>query len=172
MFDASGTNYLVPPGIPLATKQGRDIPNEQRTQRTRQEMEAALEMHRASHLSIAVRSLRSVYNCMGMVFASRRTRIGLEHLEMILHDDGYAQVGESEIDRGDLVVYRGNDGEFSHVGIIWQIGPYWVNNSRDVIVLSQWGADGEFIHNMHDVNPHLGVPAEFWTDRYGVERRH
>jgi hypothetical protein len=37
--------------------------------------------------------------------------------------------------------------------------------TRDLMVLSKWGADGEYIHALGDVPALLGVPREFWTDR-------
>ena len=105
---------------------------------------------------------------MGMVFASRRTAIDPDQLGVILSDDGYVRISESEIEAGDLVVYRGDNKEVSHVGIVFQVGLYRENNVRDVFALSQWGLDGEYFHEMRDVNPQLGTPAEFWTDRYGL----
>ncbi len=35
-------------------------------------------------------------------------------------------------------------------------------------VLSKWGADGEYFHDLTDVPYLLGRPAEYWTDRKGL----
>ena len=124
-----------------------------------------------SHPSARVRSLRSDYNCMGLVFASRRTSIDPDDLYMILSDDGFLKIGESECDVGDLVVYRGDDNEVSHVGIIARIETQLATAERLIFGLSQWGKDGEYVHEIRDVNPLLGTPTEFWTDRYGLALR-
>ena len=82
-------------------------------------MNAAKLAHLAAHPKATARSLRSLYNCMGMVFASRRTWIDPEHLEMILEDDEYQRiVSEAELQVGDLVIYRGDNNQVTHVGII------------------------------------------------------
>ena len=101
-----------------------------------------------------------------MVFASRRTAIQPEHLGMILKDDKYRLLSNhSEIERGDLVVYRDGKGEISHVGIVANVAIGLEDKPIQVCVLSQWGADGEYFHLADDVHPALGSPAEYWTDR-------
>ena len=165
LYDASG-GYLVGPEIPLATIKGRPIPNEQAQQLPDARMQAAKSVHLANHPKATPRSLRSVYNCMGMVFASRRTWIDPDHLGMILEDDEYQRViAESELQIGDVVVYRGNDNEVSHVGVIVSVEIEIATASRRLWVLSQWGKDGEYLHEVDDVSPYLGTPVEFWTDR-------
>ena len=164
LFNASG-GYIIRPVMALSTKQGRQIPNEQYEQRVREAMEAAKDMVLANHPSARVRSLQSIYNCMGMVFASRRTCIEPDHLEMILVDDQYTRISESEIEAGDLIVYRGDESEVSHVGMIARIETSLATGEQRVIVLSQWGRDGEYFHEVDDVNPRLGEPSDYWTDR-------
>jgi hypothetical protein len=40
------------------------------------------------------------------------------------------------------------------------------SNGADYLqVLSKWGADGEYLHDLTDVPYLLGRPAEYWTDR-------
>src|SRR5262245_54053440 len=58
------------------------------------------------------RSPTGVYNCAGHVWATRRTGIHEPSVwEMILRDDGYRVLGESEPPRpGDLAIYRLVDG--------------------------------------------------------------
>jgi hypothetical protein len=36
-----------------------------------------------------------------------------------------------------------------------------------LVVVSKWGADGEYEHDVTDVPKLLGAPAEYWTDRKG-----
>jgi len=118
------------------------------------------------HPSARVRSLSSVYNCMGMVFASRRTWIDPEHLYMILEDDDYRRVlHEGELVRGDLVIYRDEEGHVTHVGLVAEVRTNLREARWEVIVLSQWGEVGEYFHHIDDVEPNLGKPTEYWTDR-------
>lgn len=104
---------------------------------------------------------------MGLVFASRRTWIDPEYLYQILADDEYRQLaGVVEAQPGDVVVYRDTDGLPSHVGIVWERNLIIPGQQADPLkVLSQWGADGEYLHDLSDVPDLLGVPVEFWTDR-------
>ena len=80
-------------------------------------------------------------------------------------EDGFRQVEESELQIGDVVLYRTDDHQISHVGLIANIAVMVERGHREITVLSQWGADGEYFHHIDDVNPNLGEPSEFWTDR-------
>ena len=129
-------------------------------------MQAAKTMWETFHSSVQARSLCSVYNCMGMVFASRRTDIDPNHLRMILADDGYHQLThKKDLQRGDIVVYEDHNKTVSHVGIVADIRPNFSDASRVVTVLSQWGGDGEYFHLVEAVPFQLGQPSEYWTDR-------
>ena len=165
LFNSQG-NYLIPPELGLETRKGSKIPNEQRTQRHPTSMQAALAISQTGRPSVQPRSLSSVYNCMGMVFASRRTCIETEHLPMILREDNYRQVlSERDLTRGDLVVYKDQNESVTHVGIVTEIRHNILNGSTTITVLSQWGAHGEYFHLADEVHPSLGKPAEYWTDR-------
>ncbi len=72
--------------IRIDTREGNRIPNEQRAQRDSTAMSVAQEWAKL-HGAERTRSLSSVYNCFGMVFASRRTTIHPDDIEMILTDD-------------------------------------------------------------------------------------
>jgi cell wall-associated NlpC family hydrolase len=77
-------------------------------------------------------------------------------------------VGVQESEIGDVVVYRDGSGEVCHVGIVARKNLLIPGSQEDPLaVLSKWGADGEYLHNMTDVPELLGRPAEFWTDRKG-----
>ena len=159
-------NYLIGPELAVSTRKRRQIPNEQRSPRPPVRMQAAKDMVLNAHSSAHARSLSSLYNCVGMVFASRRTCVEPEHLPMILEDDEYQQVNDrGELQPGDVVVYRDNQDEISHVGIVAEVKPNLEEATWEVVVLSQWGADGEYFHLDNDVNPRLGRPTEYWTDR-------
>ena len=165
LYDARG-DYIVGPTLPLATRRGREIPNEQRSPLAPARMSAAKDIMLGGHTSASVRSLSSVYNCMGMVFASRRTWVGPEHLYMILEDDDYRQVSsEGDLEPGDVVVYKDEADIAVHVGLVTEVRPNVGDAKWEIFALSQWGADGEYFHHVNDVNPRLGKPAEYWTDR-------
>lgn len=152
--------------LDLTTKRGNRIPNVQRRTRPPASMAAARDIVIGNHPTAKVRSLRSEYNCVGLVFASRRTHIEPEHVATILREDGFRRVNrEEELEIGDVVIYRTDDREISHVGLIAKIVVAVERGQREITVLSQWGADGEYFHHIDDVNPNLGRPAEFWTDR-------
>ena len=152
--------------IDLSTKRGNRIPNIQRATRHPDSMAVAQAVVLKHHPTAKLRSLRSEYNCVGMVFASRRTAIEPEYVPMILRDDGYRPVDQEDaLEVGDVVVYRTRDGEISHIGIIAIIKESIQPPYREIIVLSQWGSEGEYFHRIDDVNPLLGQASEFWTDR-------
>jgi hypothetical protein len=113
-----------------------------------------------------LRSLSSVYNCMGMVFATRRTWVDPEDLQMIFEDDEYRRLpDDGQAMPGDVVVYRDTEGAVVHIGLVSQVIPNLREGTREIVVLSQWGADGEYFHRTDDVHPSLGSPTDYWSDR-------
>ena len=118
------------------------------------------------HPNVRPRALSSEYNCVGMVFASRRTWVEDYHVEFILREDGYRVVSQlHDVMEGDIVVYRDDEGRVSHVGLVISAVPEVASGRLAITVLSQWGADGEYLHDIGDVHPNLGKPSEFWTER-------
>lgn len=167
MLLGPGGELLIGDSIRLETRAGNRIPNEQRRQRDDSSMAAAETLARQSGVE-KTRSLSSVYNCFGMVFASRRTTVSHDHIGMILKDDRYARLRSvEEVVAGDLILYTDGTGQYSHVSVV--ISPRFGEGGagNDPLVLSQWGADGEYFHRWNRVNPSLGEPTEFWTDRHG-----
>lgn len=104
---------------------------------------------------------------MGLIFASRRTWIDPEVLNDILVDDEYIKLADiQEIQIGDIVVYKDrHDNSISHIGVVLQKEPVISKASWNILIMSQWGADGEYMHPMEEVPCCLGVPVEYWTDR-------
>src|SRR5437867_2806150 len=78
--------------IRLATSKNTPIPNCRRRERPPEALKAARRIVLEGHPEVRPRSLTATYNCIGMVFANRRTWIEPEHVSMILADDGYAEV--------------------------------------------------------------------------------
>ncbi len=151
--------------ILLGTRLGTPIRNVRRRPQAPATMMAALRLHTSEHPSLKLRSLASEYNCMGLVFASRRTWIEIDHLPMILKEDEYRQIPPKEVQVGDVLVYRDDRGEVTHIGIVFDYTPDVQAASFATRVLSQWGADGEYFHDAEDVTHWLGRPREFWTER-------
>jgi hypothetical protein len=164
-YDEFG-NYIIGGQLHLHTKGMRQIPNERRPERHPDSMQAAREFVESNHPTAKLRSMSSSYNCMGMVFASRRTWIEPDHIQMIKDDDEYQIVtSQNEVVKGDVVVYRNASKDVTHVGLVADIEPELRNGTYKTTVLSQWGHDGEYFHRIDDVNPLLGTPSEYWTDR-------
>lgn len=167
-------NILISPGgpsdrasIPLATRRGSLIPNERRFERPHEALREAVRFAIQGRPNVRLRSATAVYNCMGMIFASRRTWIDPVHLTTILIDDGYRRITIEYVQIGDIAVYRAPEDPrvASHVAVIVKIEPEIATASWKITVMSQWGADGEYIHPIDEVPIILGKPVEFWTDR-------
>jgi hypothetical protein len=85
---------------------------------------------------------------------------------MILEDDEYHRLsGPDQVMQGDLVVYRNAQGNVAHVGLVARVNVNLRQATREIIVLSQWGALGEYFHRVDDVSPYLGTPTDYWSDR-------
>lgn len=100
-----------------------------------------------------------VYNCHGLTFASRRTRIwNSDDLRKILKDDRYDEVVDrAEVLPGDIILYFTDTGDIEHSGIVVSKpdGPLLVPR-----VLSKWGSGCEAIH------PANNCPYKFSLTKY------
>lgn len=89
---------------------------------------------------------------------------------MILEEDGYTKVtDERALAAGDLVVYRDTEGHPTHVGVIMEIVADLSSGQRGFKVLSKWGADGEYLHDIGRVPPLLGKVSDFFSERRLVQ---
>ena len=126
-----------------------------------------LDFRNLPQMYISQRKVRSVspfmYNCVGMVFASRRAWIEPEELKLIFCDDKYREITKDKLECGDIVIYtKGN--ERKHVGLVTSvqriggdIGPIWV--------LSKWGMNAEVEHLLDVVPLKYGCPSEYWSEK-------
>jgi len=153
--------------LPLYTRSREFIPNEIRLESHPIRLQAAKALWEKEHPQAKLRSSTSIYNCMGLVFASRRTWVDPEYIALILHGDEYQRVANIfDVKIGDIVLYKDNDGkDITHVGIVVEVIPEIITASFQFKVISKWGADGEYIHSTEDVPERLGHPSEYWTDR-------
>jgi hypothetical protein len=164
---SSDNKYVVgmgekndPKRLELQTRKGWNIPNSPFLQRSPAEMKEAFRIQKGAHPSLNVRSMRSHYDCVGLVFGSRRTVIDIDHVRRILEDDEYATIPRWKAARGDLALYEDSSGP-AHIGIIWGIDTIL----NELMVLSQWGQDGEFFHSIDDVREDWRYSISIWTDR-------
>jgi hypothetical protein len=165
LYDERG-DYLVGGQLALETRKGRQIRNDRAPERHPDSLKAAKEMFENEHSTVRVRSLTSVYNCMGMVFGARRTCIDTDELPMILKDDEYRHLGSvNDVTNGDVVVYRDAGHRVTHVGLVSDVRLDIERGTPHITVLSQWGRDGEYFHRVDDVHQLLGTPSEYRTDR-------
>ncbi len=84
---------------------------------------------------------------------------------MILRDDGYSEINQKDAVPGDVLIYRNDQQEISHIAIVVCNRPDIANSVWKTRVLSQWGADGEYFHDPTDVNAMLGKPDKFYSER-------
>jgi hypothetical protein len=156
-----------PPSLLIETRAKWRIPNEMRLESSEVFFRESVRIWRAARPNARLRSLTSTYNCIGLVVACRRAWVDPEDLLRVLQDDGYRRLlGEAEAQAGDVVVYRNDHGEVCHAGIVVRKNLYNPENRKDtLVVLSKWGAEGEYEHDASDVPVFCGHPSEYWTDR-------
>lgn len=101
----------------------------------------------------------AVYNCHGMTFASRRTRIEKSTaIQTILQDDVYKEITMKDVLPGDIVIYYSDAGDPSHSGIVVEANM----NLIVPIICSKWGNAGEFIHGLLDCPSIYGTNHKFF----------
>lgn len=84
-----------------------------------------------------------IYNCHGMIFASRRCFIAdTQDILNILDDDNYQQIDRMDALPGDIIVYY-SYGDAEHSGIVIEkpTPPLYVP-----YIVSKWSSHAEFIH--------------------------
>ncbi|HUY90227.1 MAG TPA: hypothetical protein VMV10_15930 [Pirellulales bacterium] len=116
-----------------------------------------------------------VYNCAGLVWASRRTCLTEEsEWRAILKEDEYRRItSEREVAVGDVVVYvRRGSNEIIHVAKVCEkisMAGAGLEGARPVLkALSKWdNRYGEDVHAIEDVflNGGEAFDVEYWTDR-------
>lgn len=117
------------------------------------------EMNASGKTNLRIRSVSDYpYNCVGMVFCSRRASVDIEHIYDILTQDGYTEIRKDELIPGDLVLYTYQK-EPSHIGMVSCV------SSCELLVLSKWGKDGEVEHHYKQVPELLGSPTAYFSTR-------
>lgn len=91
-----------------------------------------------------------IYDCSGLTFASRRTRLLDMYCEKTcLEEDCYEEVDFRIVLPGDIVIYHDNLGGIQHSGIVLRIDidELGIRNHQ---ILSKWGKGPETIHGLND----------------------
>jgi len=105
--------------------------------------------------------LSPLYNCHGLTFASRRTRIvEPQSIQRILTDDNWVELKLEDVLPGDIVVYYSEEGEPNHSGIVVEVGALSVPK-----VCSKWGSAGEYLHILTDCPLFYGPVKRFFRCR-------
>lgn len=152
--------------LPLASKKGKTIQNERRLEALPERLRAAVAVWERLIPNAQIRSISYTYDCVGMVFAARRTWVDTDQLPMILDDDGYQPLKSSERpEPGDIVLYKNQRSEITHAGVVLEVKPVVKIADWDVKILSKWGGDGEYVHSPSDVPTSYGNSWEYWTER-------
>ena len=160
--------------LPVYARSGKEMPQphaveleeeEQSEELVRKQTVGLVEaMNRKRKRDLVIRSVSShMYNCVGMVFANRRTWLEVGSLKWILEQDGYRRITYKALQAGDIVVYT-EDGVPMHVGLVLIVHPS-LGSIPNVRVLSKWGKAGEVEHWLQDVPAYLGEPSQFWTEK-------
>ncbi len=170
------TPYVIDEGskvdrdrLDLFTKRGNYIKNARKRERAPESMLAAKEyIERLCQKPIINRSLSSSYNCVGLVFASRRVWIERDQLPLIFSDDGYYLLDKkADIIPGDLIVYKKSKDsvDIEHIGIIIDRCDEIETATIKLKILSQFGFDGEYIHDEEVVPNNYGSYHEYYSER-------
>jgi hypothetical protein len=100
-----------------------------------------------------------VYNCHGLTFASRRSRIlKWAELQKILDDDRYDVVQIANLKPGDIVIYFDETGDANHSGFVVEYDPPLLLP----IICSKWGTAGEFVHALNHCPSAYGPDYKFY----------
>lgn len=105
----------------------------------------------------------SLYNCVGLIFCSRRAHVDIAYIDEILKQDGYNEITKDECVAGDLVLYT-FEGEPSHIGLVSCVSWFQDRVAR-LTVLSKWGKAGEVEHDHDHVPVHCGIPTAYYSTR-------
>ena len=138
--------------LKLESASKRNIPNEQNHQpmapATARLQRANSQQQFGAHLIEVTRMPTGVYNCHGLIFASRRTNILGNDVRAILNDDKYKKrLTQADVRPGDVVLFVAPDGDIEHSAIV--LVPPSPQNAGIPTVYGKWG---QFIEYAHPAN--------------------
>ena len=142
------SQFILPPQfieLALETAEKNRIPNTQSKELSSQELLQVTDIEKKWGDRITPRSGPTpIYNCHGLVFASRRTGIfDNSSIRQIFEDDRYREIQKEDALPGDIVIYF-NKGDIEHSAII--INAPSESLLKIPLVYSKWGKYSEVIH--------------------------
>lgn len=147
--------------IRVETSKGNGVKNYQETEITDYDIKWARVLAMRHDKADPRTHSSAIYNCHGLVFASRRTKIAApSEIRLILDDDKYDEISLNEVKPGDIVIYYNNKtGDLNHSGIIVAY-----NSSTDVtpMICSKWGRGPEYVHALFDVPEFYGPDFKYF----------
>ena len=154
--------------LELETAAGRQIPNLQDAEKIPVGMADGLRIsHNRDFPEPRVRRRTALptnlYNCHGLVFASRRSKV-VEHddVRTILKDDQYRQIIDpNAVLPGDVVIYLVR-GVIDHTGLVVDVVQSAIHPK--ITVISKWAQATEMIHDLFDCPyaKQADVTHEYW----------
>ena len=101
----------------------------------------------------------ALFNCHGLTFASRRTKVlDSRNISRVITDDCWNEIDLQKILPGDIVIYYDDSGDANHSGIIVQ----YSSETLVPLVCSKWGYAGEYLHRVNDVPQFYGPIMKFF----------
>lgn len=158
-----------PQALKLETRRHRWIRNVLRPEAARDQMRARIAVSLGACPRATPVSASAIYNCYGLAFAARRTAIvDEEDVAAILEDDQYRKLpwDPNAWLPGDVVIYRNEQDEIVHAGLVARKSVDLPRGDVAVYVLSAWGECGEYLHAIDEVPPLLGKPTEVVAQRF------
>lgn len=147
------------PSLGLDSCARRPIKNSTPPERSIDELDRMARDWQGWHPSAKLLVKSAVYNCMGLIFGSRRVQIDIDELPQILSEDVWRPIGEAELQVGDLVMYV-REGKARHVA--FYIRTDLVGSTIQRFVWSKCGEFGEYLHLITDVPKQYGQPDHFF----------
>jgi hypothetical protein len=172
MFDDLKILGSTERSIKLQTRLGRDIPNVIDPAPTVEQIAKFGRLVQKHPGWTVRREPAGGYNCVGHVWACRRTGIFDDLEAQIRHiqsDDGYRSIEQDEVMLGDLVSYwetlAGGTRRFIHVAQVVELRVMAGSSLKLPWVLSKLDAtSGEVFHHFRDVAYDCDY-LEYWSDR-------
>lgn len=145
---------IIVPGEPqrkrivVQTRRGSDIDNFQAEEISQSDLAAVGRYRQRYPLAVERTRPSPTYNCHGLTFASRRTRIpDAGDVAKVLAEDDYVDVPMGEVMPGDVVIYS-RDGDLRHSGVVLQVRHE--GGLTTPMILSKWGDCFEAIHSQFE----------------------
>jgi len=145
--------------IRLETSKRRGVVNFQDTEIPEKDLRWFRELSKKHPNAIQRTNPSGIFNCHGLTFASRRSKIlDFPNILKILEDDNWREIDMKNTLAGDIVIYFDNEGDANHSGIV-------VQYSQQIfvpLICSKWGQGAEYIHKVSDVPSSYGPITKYY----------